>query len=237
MSKILLVDDNADTILVLKRILEAEGFTIITAQDGREGLAVAFDEIPDLILLDVMMPGMDGFQVCEMISNNPSTSNIPVILLTAKADTTDLREGFQVGAFDYIKKPFDRIDLLTRLKAALRFKKTQELLIEAEKMKTFAATVVTTHHEIKQPLTIISLSIAAIKRELKKPEFDTEKMNKKINYIEDAVKTIVSSLNRLHDIEKPRLTKYFSDIKMIDVESGDMEDNEGKKLDPAKGDE
>ena len=167
MKKILVIDDLPENVFLLQDRLEREGYEVIKAYEGRTGIEKAKSEAPDLILLDVMMPEMTGFEVCKILVENPATSRIPIILVTAKIDAEDTKEGLEAGAFDYIKKPFNRIELLARINSALKLSEAQRKLLEIEQKNTFMATVVTTNHKIKQPLTLLSLSTAAIKRELK----------------------------------------------------------------------
>lgn len=217
MSKICVIDDHPENVFILQDRLEKAGFEIITAYDGKNGLEKIREELPDLVLLDVMMPGVSGFDVCRSITKDDLTKHIPVILLTALTGTEDLEEGLQAGAFDYIKKPFNRAELLARIKAALRFSETNKFLIDIEKVNTFAATVLTANHEIKQPLTLINLSTTAIRRELSKPELNMEAIEKRVKFIESATKEIIVVLEKLTSIKKPIFTDYINNLKMIDI--------------------
>jgi len=219
MKKILIIDDHPDNVFILQDRLEREGFDVITAYDGETGLRKSMEENPDLILLDIMMPGMSGYDVCKKILETESTKIIPVILVTALTDAQDVKEGLLAGAFDYIKKPFNRIELLARINSALRYSETSKVLMEIEKINTFAATVLTANHEIKQPLTLINLSIAAIKREIGKEAISKEAVMKRVHFIEDASKTIISVLEKLTAIKKPIFTDYVNNLKMIDLQS------------------
>ncbi len=216
MKKILVIDDLPENVFMIQDRLEQEGYGVITAYDGKTGLEKAFAEIPDLVLLDVMMPDMSGIDVCRTLVQDPRTSKIPIILVTAKSGAADTKEGLEAGAFDYIKKPFNRIELLARVNSALKLSDSQKMFVEAEKISTFAATVVTTNHRIKQPLTLMSLSAAAIKRELKKDEVSKEAVLKRLEYIESAIKEITDVLNQLNSIKKPVFSEYFKNIKMVD---------------------
>jgi two-component system cell cycle response regulator len=164
-----------------------------------------------------MMPGMSGFEVCKVLTTSRKTNLIPIILVTALTEAEDLKEGFQVGAFDYIKKPFNRIELIARVKAALRFRESQQVLLEYEKVKTFSATVSTANHEIKQPLTLINLSTAAVNRELGKDVMNKEVIQKRIRFIEDATRDIILVLDQLSSIKTPVLTEWVNDVKLIDL--------------------
>lgn len=220
MKKILVIDDYPDNVFLLKERLEKEGFEVLKAFDGETGIQIATAELPDLILLDIMLPGMSGYEVCQLLTSKEETRLIPIILLTALTEVDNLRQGLQAGAFDYIKKPFNKIELISRINSALRFSETNKLLIELEKIKTFAATVVTANHEIKQPLTLVNLSIAAIRRELAKEDFSKETILKRVEFIENAARDIITVLEKLGSIKKPVITPYVNDINIIDLNTG-----------------
>ena len=229
MKKILVIDDLPENVFMLQDRLEHEGFEVLTAYDGYTGIDKAKNELPDLILLDVMMPDITGLEVCKILVNEPSTKDIPIILVTAKSGAEDTKEGLEAGAYDYIKKPFNRIELLARVKSALKLSEAHKLLLSSEKRDTYIATVVTANHKIKQPLTLLSLSSAAIKRELSRDEISKEGILKRVKYIDLAVKEITDVLNQLNAIKDPVLSEYTSNIKMIKVE--DQPDEQNKKLD------
>ena len=218
MKKILVIDDLPENVYMLQDRLENEGYKVITAYDGKSGINKAINELPDLILLDIMMPEITGIEVCKTLVANNATADIPIILVTAKSDAEDTKEGLEAGAFDYIKKPFNRIELLARINSALKLAEAHKLVLEAEKKNTFSATVVTTNHKIKQPLTLITLTAAAVKRELNKEFISKEAILKKLEYIEVAVNEINDVLNKLHAIKQPVFSEYVKNIKMIDMD-------------------
>jgi len=218
MKRILVIDDLPENVFMLQDRLEHEGFEVLTAYDGYTGINKVKSELPDLILLDVMMPDITGLEVCKILVNDPLTKDIPIILVTAKSGAEDTKEGLEAGAFDYIKKPFNRIELLARVKSALKLSEAHKLLLASEKRDTYVATVVTANHKIKQPLTLLSLSSAAIKRELAKDEVSKDGILKRVKYIDLAVKEITDVLNQLNAIKEPVLSDYTSNIKMIKVE-------------------
>jgi len=219
MKKILAIDDNPDNLFLLQDRLEKEGFEVFKAYSGEMGIQKSLEEKPDLILLDVMMPGISGYDVCKKISANESTKLIPILLLTALTDADNIKEGLQCGAFDYIKKPFNKIELIARIHSALRFSELNKYLLEIEKIKIFAATVVTANHEIKQPLTLISLSTAAIKRELTKDNISKEVIAKRVEFIENAARDIISLLDKLGSIKNPIITPYVNNLNIIDLKA------------------
>ena len=218
MKRILVIDDLPDNVFLLKDRLEHEGYEVLTADCGNSGIEIATEEIPDLILLDVMMPDINGFEVCKTLVNDSRTSGIPILLVTAKTDAEDTKEGLDAGAFDYIKKPINKIELIARVKSALKLSEANKLLVEVEKRNTFFATVVTANHRIKQPLTILSLSSAAIKRELKKDNISKDTLLGKIKYIDTAINEITDVLDQLNTIKEPVLSDYTKNVKMIKVE-------------------
>ena len=218
MKKILVIDDLPENVFILQDRLENEGYEVIVAYDGNSGIEKVYSHLPDLILLDVMMPDITGFEVCKILVNDEKTKHIPIILVTAKAGSEDTKEGLEAGAFDYIKKPFNRVELFARVKSALKLSEANKLLLDVEKRATYIATVVTANHKIKQPLTLLSLSSAAIKRELKKEEISREAILSRISYVDIAIKEINEVLNKLNSIKEPTLSEYTKNIKMINVD-------------------
>lgn len=118
--KILVVDDESDILSLVQYNLEKEGFKVITASDGQEALRRIASELPQAIILDLMLPQIDGLEVCRQIKRNEATSGIPVIMLTARGEEIDRVVGFELGADDYITKPFSPRELILRLKAILK---------------------------------------------------------------------------------------------------------------------
>ena len=127
---ILIVDDVYENLFILKKILEEIDCEIIMASGASQALAEMVDKIPDLILLDIMMPGMDGFELCEKLKATPKTEDIPVIFLTAKTQSEDCAKGFQIGAVDYVTKPFKAVELLARALTQLELKAARDAIIE-----------------------------------------------------------------------------------------------------------
>ena len=117
--KILVVDDEIYIVHILDFSLGMEGYEVVTALDGEQALEKMKSERPDLIVLDIMMPKLDGYEVCKSVKGNPDTAHIPVILLSAKGRNVDQKLGFDVGADDYITKPFSPRKLVERINALL----------------------------------------------------------------------------------------------------------------------
>jgi sigma-B regulation protein RsbU (phosphoserine phosphatase) len=138
-NKILTVDDNTINLKLLTRTLEKSGYDVLSAENGKDACQFALKNKPDLVLLDVMMPIMDGYKVCEWLKNNEETADIPVIFLTAKSDAIDKIKGLALGAVDYITKPFDSVEVIARVKTHLGLQNLRRQLIEknAQLEKTY----------------------------------------------------------------------------------------------------
>lgn len=120
MAKVLVVDDDPSIVELIRINLEMQGHQVLTAPDGVQGLALAQQELPALMILDLMMPGVDGYTVCQRLRKNEATLNIPVLMLTALGMLEDKVKGFDAGADDYLVKPFEIPELLVRVRALLR---------------------------------------------------------------------------------------------------------------------
>lgn len=168
---ILIIDDNPVNLRILADYLEAHGYGVLVARDGQSGLDKAEFAKPDLILLDVMMPGIDGFEACRLLKQNDATANIPVIFMTALADTEHKLEGFSVGAVDYVTKPLQQKEVLARIRTHLRLRELTEELEEmvaertaelesayqvlAKMDKTKGDFISIMSHELRTPLAVI----------------------------------------------------------------------------------
>ncbi len=128
---ILIVDDTPKNLQVLVNILRKEECKVAVATDGFKALSLVEEHIPDLILLDIMMPDIDGYEVCKMLKESPGVKDIPIIFLSAKTETEDVIKGFEHGAVDYVTKPFNSLELLSRVRTQLEIKKSKEQVLRA----------------------------------------------------------------------------------------------------------
>jgi DNA-binding response OmpR family regulator len=126
---ILVVDDNQENLKVVSNFLKEKNYKIALASGGNDALDILKNNKIDLILLDIMMPGMDGFEVCKILKKNPETKDIPIIFLTARSDTDDIVHGFQLGGVDYITKPFKKEELNARVNSHVQLKLVRDYLI------------------------------------------------------------------------------------------------------------
>jgi DNA-binding response OmpR family regulator len=122
---VLIVDDNPENVRLLGSILEKYGYKTAIALNGEDALAFLGKEKPEIILLDIMMPGTDGFEVCTIVKKDPEYKDIPIIFLTAKVETDDIVRGFDAGAVDYVTKPFHPAELLARLRTHIELKRAR----------------------------------------------------------------------------------------------------------------
>lgn len=209
---ILIVDDNVDTVELLRKRLRAEGYNTVEAYDGEEALKKVYETTPDLIILDIMMPKMDGYEVCQRLKTDEKTKFIPVIMLTAKSDVESKVKGFDIGADDYVPKPFDYRELLARIRSLLLRKETSEKAIEEERTEAVRKLIDSLSHEIRNP--IVSIAGFAKKVYDNLPPGDPNK---------PYLMTILQESERLE-----RLLKEILTLKMIAI--GFMENVEPLKV-------
>jgi two-component system alkaline phosphatase synthesis response regulator PhoP len=124
--KILIIDDEENIVLLAETNLEMCGYRVITAQDGKQGLEMAQKEKPDLIILDIRLPEIDGWEVCRRLKNSTDTRNIPIVFLTAHAQENDINKGLSLGAEEFITKPFIPEDMAQRIKKILAQKQDKK---------------------------------------------------------------------------------------------------------------
>jgi len=122
--KILVIEDDPGSLRLTAYTLQHEGYQVLTATNGLAGFRKAQSEAPDLIILDVMLPGIDGFEICHRLRAEPQTAQLPILMLSAKAQEIDKGIGLNVGANDYITKPWQRLELLTKIETLLEQKST-----------------------------------------------------------------------------------------------------------------
>lgn len=202
-SKILVVDDQPINVQLLKRKLEREGMQVATAFSGREALDLVAADKPDLILLDVMMPEMDGIEVCQRLQADEETKIIPVIFITARTSKEGKIEGLGVGAVDYITKPIDLDETLARVQTQLRFVHMNRELVELQRRlgdsrraATLGAVTQGIAHNLNNLLGVVIGYVDLIKAYNEKPEL----VRKNAQHLEDAVNRIVSIIKQLTNL-------------------------------------
>lgn len=165
---ILVVDDQPNNLKVIASVLSTD-YTLSIANNGTNALKVLEKLTPDLILLDVMMPDLNGFEVCKIIKDNPAISNIPIIFLTAKTDINDMVKGLECGAVDYITKPFNPTEVRVRVKNHIKFHQANKQLDLSNKQKDKFFSIIS--HDLRSPFTGIMGLSYMISDKIKKGEF------------------------------------------------------------------
>jgi signal transduction histidine kinase len=199
---LLIVDDTLANVSVLFDFLGENGFKVLVAQDGKRAIQKAQYAQPDLILLDVMMPGMDGFETCQRLKADEKTQEIPIIFMTALADTVDKVKGFQLGAADYITKPIQQEEVLARITSQLNFThlknqlKARSLELEKRNMEldAFARTVA---HDLKNPLNAVIGYTAMLVGECSPEVLPDEELIETLHKVEQAGHKMVSIIDAL----------------------------------------
>lgn len=168
---VLVVDDNPKNVQIIALILSGLKYKIIIATSGQSAIDLVERVHPDLILLDVMMPGMDGFETCKIIKSKPENGNIPVIFLTALSEKVNIVKGFETGGVDYITKPFNKEELTSRIKTHLELKftrdelqKTTNHLMEVNSIKDKMFSVI--GHDLRSPIGSIKMTLDFMKGDL-----------------------------------------------------------------------
>ncbi|QYM79808.1 response regulator [Horticoccus luteus] len=201
--KILVVDDQPINVQLLKRKLEREGIEVLTAYSGLEALDQVVEHKPDLILLDVMMPEMDGIEVCQRLQGTEETRSIPVIFITARSSKEGKLEGLGVGAVDYITKPIDLDETMARVQTQLRFvainREMADLtrrLAEARRAATIGAVTQGIAHNLNNLLGVVIGYLDLIKAYYDKPE----QVKRNAAQVEEAVHRIVTIIKQLSSL-------------------------------------
>ncbi|UKP00078.1 hybrid sensor histidine kinase/response regulator [Nostoc sp. UHCC 0870] len=211
-NSILIVDDIPTNIKVLFVILNQAGFKVSVAKSGKSALRKAEETLPNLILLDVMMPDMDGFETCYQLKQNPKTKNIPVIFMTARSDLLDKVKGLELGAVDYITKPIEYQEVLARINIHLELRRTQLKLAQEEKMSALGQLISGIAHEINNPVNFISGNLIHAQHYIADL---LQLLNLYEKYTKNAVPEIESYANEIDlDFIKQDLPQLLSSMKM-----------------------
>lgn len=228
--KILIVDDVMSNVLLLKVLLTNEKFAIATASNGRQALEKVEKENPDLVLLDVMMPDMSGFEVAQHLKSNPNTADIPIIFLTALNSTADIVKGFQVGANDFISKPFNKEELIIRVTHQISLVAAKRLILSKteELQRTIAGrdklySVIA--HDLRSPMGSIKMVLNMLILNLPSEKIGAE-MYELLTMANQTTEDVFSLLDNLLKWTKSQIGKLnvvYQDVDLVEVTDGVIE--------------
>lgn len=228
--KILIVDDVMSNVLLLKVLLTNEKFAIATASNGRQALEQVEKENPDLVLLDVMMPDMSGFEVAQHLKSNPKTADIPIIFLTALNSTADIVKGFQVGANDFISKPFNKEELIIRVTHQISLVAAKRLILSKteELQRTIAGrdklySVIA--HDLRSPMGSIKMVLNMLILNLPSEKIGAE-MYELLTMANQTTEDVFSLLDNLLKWTKSQIGKLnvvYQDVDLVEVTDGVIE--------------
>ena len=233
--KILIVDDRKENLMILENIISQKSITLIKAYSGDEALGLVLEHDFALILLDVQMPGLNGYETAELLRGNSKTREIPIIFITAiNKDEKNIFKGYDSGAVDFLFKPINTHVLrskvsvfvnLYRQKLVLQ-EQNKELsilrsnMIKAEQLKAINALIVTSNHKINQPLSVIIGSLDLLKLVFikKNNNISPELLFRYVDRAIESAKTISEILEKMKNIKEIKLTKYVQNTQMLSLE-------------------
>ena len=243
MKKILVIEDEPDVRANLLKLLDAEGFEALEAADGSTGVELARQQVPDLILCDIMMPDLDGYEVLEALRQTPNTKTIPFIFLTAKAENSDWRHGMELGADDYLIKPFNIVGLLGAISMRLKKheiamqqykevamqqyrterKRADTLLEKCTELEQIVEAkdelLKSLSQELRKPLSNINMAIHM----LKKATTDSQR-DRYIEILKQEFACEIALINQVSELQQvltPETVKLLSQFKLLKNRMGD----------------
>ena len=228
--KLLIVDDVQTNVLLLKALLGKEGYQIMVANNGLAALETVKQDLPDLILLDVMMPEMDGFEVAQYLKGQPETANIPIVFLTALDDTESIVKGFKLGASDFISKPFRKEELMVRLKHQLSLVAAHRIILEQteELKKTIAGrdklySVIA--HDLRSPMASMKMLLNTIMMGIDRGKMDPDvfDMLEMSNKTSEEVFSLLDNLLKWTKRQLGKLTVVPQELNITELVDGVME--------------
>ena len=226
-AKILAVDDDVGLLQLINEMLARQGYEVLLAENGQQAIEVATRERPDLMLLDVMMPDMDGFEVCRELRANPDTEGILIIFVTAKSKLEDKEDGFGAGGDDYLTKPFSMRELVLRVNATLeragrirvQVEAQQEKRIEEERRKAVVELAGAASHEMNQLLFAIRAYVQVVSSQV-----DKERWRGDLDMLEEALSAMGDIIRKLGRVNKYETKEYLDDIRIVDLDKAASEE-------------
>ena len=231
-AKILAVDDDIGLLQLMREMLERQGYEVLLAENGYEAIEVATRERPDLMLLDVMMPDMDGFEVCRQLRANPETEGILITFVTAKGKLQDKEDGFGAGGDDYLTKPFSMREMVLRVNAALeragrirvQVEAEQEKRMEEERRKAVVELAGAAAHEMNQLLFAIRAYVQVVSSQV-----DRQRLQSDLNMLEEALTAMGDMIRKLGSVKRYETKEYLDDIRILDLDKASAEEDEAQR--------
>ena len=218
--KILAVDDDKTMLAIYEHIIKKNDWIFIGASSGEEALKLIAEDRPDIILLDVIMEGITGIEVCSKLKNNPKYTDIPTIIITGLGEEKQNIMALESGADDFITKPVSKKILTAKIMSLLKNKYILEKANKADKLQLFYATVVTANHNINQPLFVIKGTSEILEKDLARLNIFDVKIAKHVESIKGSADEINSIMGKLRSITDPMLEEYVDDVKMVNLDKG-----------------
>ena len=220
-AKILAVDDDLGLLQLMREMLARQGYQVLVADNGPLALDLALQEHPDLILLDVMMPEMDGFEVCRRLRQDPRTADILITFVTAKGKLEDKEDGFGAGGDDYLVKPFSMRELVLRVNATLeragrireQAEAHQEQRIVEEKRNAVIELAGATSHELNQLLFAIRAYVHVVSGQV-----DKAKLQDDLDKLEEALEAMGEIIRKLGHVQAYETKEYMEHMRILDLD-------------------
>ncbi|EDN71372.1 two-component hybrid sensor and regulator [Beggiatoa sp. PS] len=226
---ILVVDDLADNLRVLIGILSQQGYKVRPARNGQQALLMARTSPPDLILLDIMMPEMDGYEVCQQLKADQKTHHIPIIFISALNEVLDKIKAFSLGAVDYITKPFQAEEVLARVETHLKLHRLHHELVQSEKMASLGRLVAGFAHELNTPLGVavgcssaLLMEIETVNQLVNQEEVDIDELLAALENIAQGTNLTLSNIERAANLvssfKRTAVDQSFDEVRTFQVQ-------------------
>jgi len=227
---ILIVEDNEDERILLEHILADTKMPVKCANDGEEAMKLCLENPPAVLLSDWLMPKMDGLELCRRIKGNSELKDIFFIMITARTQPEDAVKALQLGADEYIKKPFDQHEIKARVGAGLRIVKQQELIAELEHTSAVKQVAISIAHELNNPLTPVVGHLDLLTDEIKK--LNNESLLQRLKIIRDNLDRVSEIVKQLCALDKPTVTPYSKNKLMVKLTQRISKQNAKEKDEP-----
>jgi PleD family two-component response regulator len=216
--RILIADSDPANIAMVRAILENEGYELAVAESGQTALESVAEQIPDLILLDIQMPDMEGYEVCDRLHNDAKTERVPVVMFTATESASEaMEQGLLIGANDYVTSPIVKEELLARIETQLRLRELEEQRMLSEQLTLIKQMVNTLHHEIINPLTGILGHTEVLLDRMSRKVVPLDEIEKALRTIWDESRRIQEVMINLKEVTMPVVEEYSSGAGKIDI--------------------